>query len=197
LGLSAPLCAETPAAAAAAPQAGAQKADVQKAELKALDLEIARFDALSDTIPDVQQKAATRAFLDGFKDRRVALRMAFDHDAYLDLRWEIDVEYQRLVVWLGAPTITIPAARAANVPGTPVIYLLNPSSSDRAGVAAALDAVDREIRRLEDRCETLPSDPAAAVERLRINSIRERRRALGKGFTKAGWDALIAIMRNQ
>ena len=98
-------------AAAPAPAPKAAKLEPsaeQTADLKALDLEIARFDAVLATVADAQQRASEKAFLDGFKDRRVALRAKFNHDAFVELRWEIDVEYQRMVAWL-RPAETPPA----------------------------------------------------------------------------------------
>jgi hypothetical protein len=89
---------------AAAPAKAAPSSE-QKTKLKVIDQEIARFDALTATIMDRGEKASVHAFLDGFKDRREALRTAFNHDTYLELRWEIDVEYQRLVAWLAPPSI--------------------------------------------------------------------------------------------
>jgi hypothetical protein len=171
------------------------QSDEQIAELKVLDVEIARFDSLENTMPDVQQKGVTKAFLDGFKDRQVALHKAFDHEAYLDLRWEIDVEYQRLVVWLGAPTVTVPATKTLKAEVSSVAYVLNPSPSNQGEMAAALDAVDVEIKRMDDRCKKMPAGPAAEAEKLRIKAIKDRRGDLGLNFTKARWDALIALMQ--
>ncbi len=95
------------AAGAAEPAKAAPSAE-QKTEMKALDQEIARFDALAATVKDRGEKASAKAFLDGFKDRRQALRAAFNHDAYVELRWEIDVEYQRLVAWFAPPVTPAP-----------------------------------------------------------------------------------------
>ena len=97
LALGCGLAAEASAKAAAAPDPR------QKTDLKVLDGEIARFDALAATVTDRGERATVKAFLDGFKDRREALRAAYNRDTYLELRWEIDVEYQRLVSWLAPP----------------------------------------------------------------------------------------------
>ena len=89
-----------PTLTAAPPPAKAEPSAEQQAEMKALDREIARYDAVLATVADGHERASQKAFLDGFKDRRVALRAKYTHDAYVELRWEIDVEYQRLVAWL-------------------------------------------------------------------------------------------------
>ena len=92
---------------APAPAPADPKAE-QKAQLQALDLEIERFDALVAKVADLQQRASAKSFLDGFKDRRGPLRAAFNHDTYVELRWEIDVEYQRLAAWVrqaGTPPV--------------------------------------------------------------------------------------------
>jgi hypothetical protein len=72
----------------------------EAADLKVLDQEIGRFDQLAGTISVREEKALVKSYLDGFKDRRLALRADFKRETYLELRWEIDVEYQRTVAWL-------------------------------------------------------------------------------------------------
>jgi hypothetical protein len=166
----------------------------QKTALKALDDEITRFDALIATVPDVQQRTAVKAFMDGFKDRRVAIRRAYDHETYNELRWEINVEYQRLVAWLAAPTITIRAARAEAV-AEPRADLLNPSPANPAEVNAALGVLDRQLRQLDEQVAARPAGPARQEEFLRLQDLHDGRRELGRNFTPARWDALVGALK--
>jgi hypothetical protein len=73
----------------------------QKTSLEILDRAIARFDALLARDDDARHQAATRATLDGLKQRRDALRLAFDQSKYDDLRTELSLEYHRLAAWVG------------------------------------------------------------------------------------------------
>lgn len=112
LALAAPMFAAQPPAAAApaAEAAPAPYTDDQKALLKALDAELARFDAMLEKDDDIQHKATVKAFLDAFKDRRDAMNKAtFDQGKYDEIRFDINVEYQRLAMWLAAP-MTPPVA---------------------------------------------------------------------------------------
>jgi hypothetical protein len=101
-------------AAAAAPAAAPAYTDEQKNLLKALDAELARFDALLEKDDDVQHKATVKAFLDAFKDRRDAMnKVPFDQGKYDEIRFDINVEYQRLAMWLAAPITPPPAKKGA------------------------------------------------------------------------------------
>jgi hypothetical protein len=175
---------EPPAAPAAAPEYNEE----QKTALKALDAELARFDAMLEKDDDVQHKATVKAFLDAFKDRRDAMNKApFDQGKYDEIRFDINVEYQRLAMWLADPITPPPATKAEGISEV-AVYKLNPSPANKTDVKAALDAVDREISRLESHAST-PAD------KTRIQSIKTHRAELGKEFTKARWDGLIAEMK--
>jgi hypothetical protein len=190
LALSTPVLAAEKAAAkkeAAGKEAAATSApeytDEQKAALKALDNELARFDKMLEKDDDLQHKATVKAFLDAFKDRRDAMnKVPFDQGKYDEIRFDINVEYQRLAMWLADP-ITPPVPPKGQGIGDIPVYGLHPSPSNKADVTAALAAVDHEIARLEKTGNT------------RIQSIKTRRAELNKEFTKARWDALIADMR--
>src|SRR5258708_6125513 len=92
----------------------------------ALEAQIACFDTLTAKVPDIQQRTAMKALLDGFKDRRDELHKNYNSDSYGDLRWDINVEYQRLVASFLGPTITASTANTHPPPPTPP-FLRNPS----------------------------------------------------------------------
>jgi hypothetical protein len=81
----------------------------QKAALDVLDGVIVRFDALLAKDDDSAHHAATKARLDEFKQRRDALRAAYDQTRYDELRVELNLEYQRLASWMAAPKTPPPA----------------------------------------------------------------------------------------
>jgi hypothetical protein len=89
---------EAPAPAAPAPPAWTPQ---QKASLEILDQAIARFDRLLARDDDARHQAATRATLEALKQRRDALRLAFDQSKYDDLRTELSLESHRLAAWVG------------------------------------------------------------------------------------------------
>jgi len=185
LAFAAPLAtAQQPAAAEAAPQ----YTDEEKHALRALDAELERFDAMLEKDDDLQHKATVKAFIDAFKDRRDAMNKApFDQGKYDEIRFDINVEYQRLALWLAPPITPPPAVKAAGVSEI-AVYRLNPSPANRADVRAALAAVDAEISRLE-------SHASAPADRTRIQAIKAKRATLNREFTKAGWDGLLNDMK--
>jgi hypothetical protein len=76
----------------------------QKIALDALDAELVRFDGRLAQINDPAYQAEVRRALDKFKQRRDALRQVeFDQGKYDELRFEINVEYQRVMIWLRPP----------------------------------------------------------------------------------------------
>jgi hypothetical protein len=172
-----------PAAVAAVPA----YTDEQKTALKALDAELVRFDAMLEKDDDVQHKATVKAFIDAFKDRRDAMnKAAFDQGKYDEIRFDINVEYQRLAMWLAAPITPPVAVKAAGVSEV-AVYKLSPSPANKSDVQAALAAVDREIARLE----------SSTADKTRIQGFKARRAELNKSFTKAGWDGLLAEMQKR
>ena len=98
--------------ASEAPAAATLTAD-QKAALDVLDGVIARFDALLERDDDARHKAATKARLDEFKERRNALRKDYDQGRYDELRVDLNLEYQRLASWMAPPKTPPPASQRA------------------------------------------------------------------------------------
>jgi hypothetical protein len=91
--------AETPAASARP-----SYTDEQKRLLAALDAELVRFDAMLAKDTDAAHAASVKTLVDGFKARRDAMNQAaFDQGKYDELRFDINVEYQRLALWLAPP----------------------------------------------------------------------------------------------
>lgn len=199
----------------AAETAAPQYTDEQKGLFKALDDCLARFDALLAKDTDVEHQALIGAYLNGFhvhppaikeddkllqlltgvfwpngfKDRAAALHRApFDQQKYDELRMDIDVQYQRLSMFL-APPRTPP--RAKNQVPDVALARLDPSPSDKADVKAALDALDYKVKRLEEKNSALPPGPARDADATRIKNIKTGRAELAANFTKARWDAVV------
>ncbi len=189
LGLASPLVPALRAGEPAAVVAAPEFTDEQKNLLKALDAELTRFDAMLEKDADVQHKATVKAFLDGFKDRRDAMKKAnFDQGKYDEIRFDINVEYQRLAMWLAAPLTPPPAPKKMQGGGEVAVYKLSPSPANKADVSAALSALDSEIKRLE-------AAATSAADKAKIKAIKDSRADLNKEFTKAKWDAIIAQMK--
>jgi formylglycine-generating enzyme required for sulfatase activity len=84
----------------------------QIAALNALDAAITRYEADLARMPDAGQRARSDALLDVFKERRATMRrQRFDQVKYDELRFDLNVEYQRLGQFLAAPRT--PAGSAA------------------------------------------------------------------------------------
>ena len=69
----------------------------QKSALNALDAAIARFASDLERMTDLGQRARSESLLDVFKERRSAMhQQRFDQVRYDELRFDLNVEYQRL-----------------------------------------------------------------------------------------------------
>ncbi|MGH7959545.1 MAG: hypothetical protein ACREH8_21405, partial [Opitutaceae bacterium] len=167
----------------------------QDAALNALDAAIARFEAFVNRVTDVQHKAVSKSFLDDFKERRSTLRRAYDQAAYNDLKLDLQIESQRLATWLVTTTMSVPVGNAERA--TDIFYLRGPPPADPAETKSALEALDREIKRLEQRIHTVPAGPARDVEKLRLGSIEKRRAEFGEDPTRSRWDALVSELKKQ
>lgn len=81
--------------------------------LDALDAELGRFEGRVQQITDAGYQKEMRATLAKFKQRRDAIRAAaFDQNKYDELRFEINVEYQRMMIWLRPLPTPPPAGNA-------------------------------------------------------------------------------------
>ena len=98
---------------AAKPENATELTPEQKVALDALDAELVRFDGRIQQISAAGYQAEMRTTLAKFKQRRDAIRAAaFDQGKYDELRFEINVEYQRMMLWL-QPLRTPPPPRRA------------------------------------------------------------------------------------
>jgi hypothetical protein len=163
-------------------------AEDHSAEFKVLDIDIARLDDLIARYDEPVSRVNNHQYRNLFKARVEALKGSFDQARYDELRYDINLQCQRIASWL-APLKTPPRNH-----GKPefTVAKLKPSPSNPAEVKAALAALDHEIKRLEDRAgEFVAGSPARESEAARLKRIKERRAALEKNFTKAAWDAMV------
>ncbi len=114
----------------------------------------------------------------------------FDQVKYDELRYDINLQYQRLATFL-APLKTEP--RPLNRELAFDLVSLAPNPANAAETKAALDVLDHEIKRLEKRVASLPTGAVGRDEEAaRLGRVKEVRRVLGQQFTTARWSALIA-----
>lgn len=86
--------------------------DEQKALLKALDNEIGRFEALLAKDDDAKHAASVKESLEALKARRDTMnKLPFDSGKYDELRFDLNVEYQRMAMWLAPPVAPPPAKK--------------------------------------------------------------------------------------
>jgi hypothetical protein len=166
----------------------------QAVALRALDAALDRFAALARQDDDPPHRAATEEVLRTLQERRTAIVATYDQARLDELRSDVNLEYQRLASWMAPPRIPPPGARTGGGAERNV-YQLNPDPSDRDGVKAALETLDREIKRCGDRVETLPAGPARESGLIRLKEIRERRAGLAQGFARDAWDAAIRDLK--
>jgi hypothetical protein len=178
--------------ALAAPAAEPAEADTHAAQFKVLEMDLRRLEALFHQYNNLILKPSILSQIQTLTDRVEALKGSFDGAKYDELRSDINLQCQRLALAM-APLRTPPlskedTSRLVNV------ARLNPRAEDKAEVKAALDAVDVEIRRLENRVADLAKADRPA-EQARIKRLKERREQLGREFTRAGWDGLVSELK--
>ncbi len=191
-----------PAAAAAAaastdtPKPGAAAAEVaaRQAAYETLDAQISLLDTLVGRVPDVQQRTAVKALLDGFKDRRLALKTTFDKNAADDLRWEINVETQRLISWMAAPTVTVPVAGRDQPPRSASLELLDHIPGTPMEAQAWLIFADAAVKDVEENVAKL-TGPARERRLGELTEIRKLRRELSGTPEPDKWTAFVNAIR--
>ncbi len=99
-----------PARAATAPAqplavAAAGLTEVQEAQFKVLDREFDRLEAFLASRPDSQPKLETKRVLEVMKKRTAGLRTLFDQTRFDEIRYEVNFEYQQLLLWLQPPRL--------------------------------------------------------------------------------------------
>jgi len=167
----------------------------RSAEHKTLDVDLARLVGLFEQYNDPVHKLTILGYINLMKGRAEALKENWDQVKYEELRYDINLQCQRLANWL-APLRTPPPSPQGEAARQLAVGKLNPSPANPAEIKAALDAADREIRRQEDRASGLViGSPAREAEAARIKRIKENRAALSQEFTKARWNALVADLQ--
>lgn len=193
----------------------ASEAKDHKADLDALDREIEAIEQRLDHASEGPERTAAKMRLEALKDRRTELRKAYVGAKFDQLKADTRAEYEKVAAWtkdkyeavkenLSGPEPDVVAQTsatvnpAANAAMTDIaLYKMNPSPENKEEVKLALDALEDEIDRLEDRADAMPkSEQRTALER-RINALEDRKDDLEDNFTKARWDALVADVKRE
>jgi len=182
-------------ASLSAQEAAAAPAEDHSAEYKTLELDFIRLDGLFVKYDDPVHKLTILGYINLMKVRAEALKESWDQVKYDELRYDINLQCQRLANWL-APLRTPPPTPYNEGGRHLALSRLNPSPDNPAEVRAALEVVDREINRMEQRLGALTIDSKARdAESSLVQRVKDRRKALGQEFTKAGWDALLGDLK--
>lgn len=150
-------------------------------ERKVLEMDLARFYGLLKQDPDPRTKVTLIGYQRDYAARANKLLDNFDAAKYDELRYDINLQYQRIASYL-APLRTAPPLSEPTVS----IELRNLSidPANPAEVRAALGVLDTEIKRASTRA-TSPAELA------RLERLKQRRAQLGQQFTTARWDELL------
>lgn len=128
---------------------------------------------------------------DGYGGRGAVVKTQFDQVKYDELRYDINLQYQRVANFL-APLRTPPPTPQGERSAALDVSKIHPNPANQADTKVALDLVDREIKRREARAGgQMIGSPAREAEVAKINRLKARRAALGKEFTVARWDELV------
>jgi hypothetical protein len=173
-----------------------QFTEEQKFALKALDAELARFDATLAKVSDQQYRNQSKVYLDILKLRAMGIRKEFDQTRYDELRFDLNAEYQRVALWLANLVHTVPIAKDGTPPEV-ALYKLKPSAGNPAEIKAALGALDHQLKRLEARANLAPAGPPGEPERVRLKAIQQHRNELEKDFSKARWDEVVREVKSE
>lgn len=121
-------------------------------------------------------------------------KISFDQVKYDELRYDINQQYQRLANYL-APLRTTPP------PGPTELFVdlreVHPNPANAAEVKAALDLVDNEIKRMEKASAAHWGSAVPGADQQRISRVKQRRELLGRQFTQARWNELVAEMNSE
>jgi hypothetical protein len=125
----------------------------------------------------------------GYGGRGGQAKIEFDQVKYDELRYDINLQYQRIAAYL-APLRTPPPPTGRSAVFD--LRAISPNPANTGEVKAALDILDHETRRLESRVATMPPGAVGREEELaRISRLKDRRALLGKQFTTARWDEVL------
>src|SRR4051812_35890339 len=155
-------------------------------ERKILEMDLARFYALIQQDNDPSTKTTLLGYQREYASRANKLLENFDASKYDDLRYDINLQCQRVSRKM-APLITPPLEVRLEAANEIAVYELEPSPADKNDVKAALDSLDVTIKKMDNRLArmTIGSNDYQ-TEKARVQRVKDQRAQLGKAFTKAG-----------
>lgn len=166
-----------------------------KEQREVLEMDLARLYQLIQQDNDPVTKTTLLGHQKELASRANRLLEKFDPAKYDELRYDINIQCQRLAR-KQAPLLTPPPSSQDGKIAEFALDELYPSPTNPAEVRAALEIVDLTIKRLMQRLGTMPLGSARhRAEEARIKRLHERRAALAKEFTQSGWDALVGEFR--
>jgi opacity protein-like surface antigen len=126
----------------------------------------------------------------GYGGRGARAKVQFDQVKYDELRYDINLQYQRIATYL-APLRTQPPPPAGVA--TFDLRAIDPNPANAAEVKAALDILDHELKRMESQVAMMaPGAVGRDDEVAKLKRVKERRAQLGRQFTAARWNELTA-----
>jgi hypothetical protein len=128
----------------------------------------------------------------GYGARGGEAKISFDSVKYDELRYDINQLYQRIANYLAPLRTPLPTPPSELVINPAEVH---PNPANPADVKAALDILDREIKRMERMAAMKQGSAIPEVEESRINRVKQRREQLAKQFTQARWDELVADLK--
>jgi len=204
---------QTPRVETTATSAPAALTAEQKAMIEALNAALARYDRLIGEVTEPGIRSENRAFSDAYKDRRDALRKAFDQTKYDDLSDALNIAHQRLNAWMKPPLLQPPVRTADSAPPKTLLTVLGkkrleerftPGSfakhfSTGGGTAGIWEIVADQLRVSGKEGQHPPQNRWKDEELVRDMVIRFRFRlegkSLGLSFTEGEHRASIGIVR--
>jgi hypothetical protein len=130
----------------------------------------------------------------GYGGRGAEPKVQFDSVKYDELRYDINQMYQRIASYLAPLRIPVPTPASELVIDPREVH---PNPASPADVKAALDILDREIKRMERAAAMKQGSVIPDLEEERIQRIKQRREQLARQFTKARWDELVADLKTE
>lgn len=192
-------------------------ADDYKASLDDINASIDAIEKRIDNAPEGTERSAAEARLEALKERRSELRKNYVKAKADELGADLKAEYAKVAAWTKETYRDVKAKitdDSDEEPGTVsktqaalnaeankamahiAVYKMNPSPENKEDVKRALDALDDEIERLDDHCDTLPEGPRRTALEKRVEALEDRQDDLEDNFTKARWDALVSDLRS-
>lgn len=193
--------------------------DAAKAGLKELDAEIDRLDAIADSAPTPEEKAAAKARIDVLKSRRNDLRKTYVSARFDELKADVRAEGNRVAAWSKRTfnrdatsnaqrevnNTVSDAKRDARRVGNDVYasassaaatmdlaaYKLRPTDTNKDEAKAALKALDARIEQLDQSADKMPRGADRDAAKRQVKALEDRKDELKHEFNKARFDALV------